>query len=406
MVRGGTVSVLSNGQTSVLANDTDPEHDPLTAQLTHRPTRGTLVFHPDGTFVYTHRGNGNASDEFRYRASDGTLRSPEARVTITVTNAPPAAPRITGQRALTTKEDVPIQITLQDLTVEDADSVYPANFSLILRDGANYSLQGSTVVPDPDFNGVLTVPTRVNDGQSGSNEFPLVITVQSTNDAPVVKHAVPAQLATEGEAFALDLTPFFGDVDVGDSLVFSASGLPPSGSLTLTALGALGGTPVATDAQAPLYHVTVTARDRAGASVSTQFALTVRPRRSDLALRITATPDPATVADSLLWSLEAANTSSSASGGATLTADWRSGTTTLTLSAPTGCTIAENGTERPTLACGVPALAAGAVASFQVQSQQSGTGRRSRPCTPRSRRRKPLEQRRVQESQRRGQLRA
>ena len=91
-------------------------------------------------------------------------RSSEVKVTITVTAAP-VAPRIVGQRALTTPEDTRLTITLQDLTVQDSDSAYPGSFSLILRDGDNFSLQGASVVPDADFNGTLTVPTRVNDGQ-------------------------------------------------------------------------------------------------------------------------------------------------------------------------------------------------------------------------------------------------
>ena len=42
---------------SVLHNDTDPNLDTFTAQLVTGPSNGTLVFNPDGTFIYTPNHN-------------------------------------------------------------------------------------------------------------------------------------------------------------------------------------------------------------------------------------------------------------------------------------------------------------------------------------------------------------
>jgi VCBS repeat-containing protein len=373
VTRGGQVTVLNGGGTSVLANDTDHERDALTAQLTRQPARGTLTLRADGTFIYKHDGSSNSSDEFRYRAFDGSRTSSEVKVTIAVTAAA-VAPRIVGQRALSTPEDTRLTITLQDLTVQDSDSAYPGAFSLILRDGDNFSLQGTSVVPDADFYGTLSVPTRVNDGQADSNEFLLNITVQPVNDSPVVKQAPADQLATEGELFRFDFAPLFGDVDTGDSLTFVASGLPPSGSLKLSTAGVLSGTPLAIDAQVLLYRVAVTSRDRAGASAGVQLSLTVRTRRADLSVRITADPDPATVAAAPQWSIETINSSSSASDATVLTADLRSTGGPVTLTTASDCTILDNGTARVRLQCRIAALAAGAAAVVRIQSTQAATG--------------------------------
>ncbi len=49
------------------------------------PSHGTLTLNADGSFSYTPAANFNGSDSFTYRASDGTLTSNVATVTLTVT---------------------------------------------------------------------------------------------------------------------------------------------------------------------------------------------------------------------------------------------------------------------------------------------------------------------------------
>lgn len=68
----------------VLANDTDPENDPLTPIVVTQPQYGTLTVNPDKTITYTHDDSDNYSDSFTYRANDGTLDSNIALVEINV----------------------------------------------------------------------------------------------------------------------------------------------------------------------------------------------------------------------------------------------------------------------------------------------------------------------------------
>jgi hypothetical protein len=56
--RGNHPPVVTTG---VLANDTDPEGDALTAELVSGPSRGSIVFRPDGTFSYAPAPNESAS---------------------------------------------------------------------------------------------------------------------------------------------------------------------------------------------------------------------------------------------------------------------------------------------------------------------------------------------------------
>jgi PKD repeat protein len=68
----------------VLANDTDPDGDALTAQLVSSTPNGTVSLQSDGSFTYTPSAGFTGDDSFSYTASDGSLTS-TATVTITVT---------------------------------------------------------------------------------------------------------------------------------------------------------------------------------------------------------------------------------------------------------------------------------------------------------------------------------
>ena len=77
----GTLSVSYT--TGVLANDTDPEHDPLTAVLVDDVSHGTLTLNLDGSFIYIHDGS-KIYDSFTYTANDGEFDSSEVEVTLTI----------------------------------------------------------------------------------------------------------------------------------------------------------------------------------------------------------------------------------------------------------------------------------------------------------------------------------
>ena len=116
------------------------------------------------------------------KVNDGLADSNVYNLTVTVT-AVNDAPVITGQQTLTTNQNTPLTITLANLLVTDVDNTYPTGFSLTVQPGTNYTVLGNTITPATDFNGVLTVPVKVNDGSADSNVFNLAVKV---NAAPVI----------------------------------------------------------------------------------------------------------------------------------------------------------------------------------------------------------------------------
>ena len=63
-------------------NDTDIDHDTLSAVLVSGPTaaQGTLSLHGDGSFTFTPAPNFNGTSTFTYTANDGSLNSNAATV--------------------------------------------------------------------------------------------------------------------------------------------------------------------------------------------------------------------------------------------------------------------------------------------------------------------------------------
>lgn len=68
----------------VLANDTDPESDTLTAELVTDPAHGSVSLRPDGSFTYTPSPGYAGPDAFTYRAFDGSRYSQPVEVSLTI----------------------------------------------------------------------------------------------------------------------------------------------------------------------------------------------------------------------------------------------------------------------------------------------------------------------------------
>jgi adhesin/invasin len=82
-------ATLTVNAPGVLVNDTDPNNDSLTAEQDNGPSNGALTLNPDGSFTYTPNSGFSGQDSFTYHATDGSLSSNSATVTITVNPSSP-----------------------------------------------------------------------------------------------------------------------------------------------------------------------------------------------------------------------------------------------------------------------------------------------------------------------------
>lgn len=82
MVEGAALTI--DPADGLLANDSDPDGDSLTAVLVTGPAHGSLTLNDDGSFEYRPDDGYSGTDSFTYRASDGELESDPIVVTITV----------------------------------------------------------------------------------------------------------------------------------------------------------------------------------------------------------------------------------------------------------------------------------------------------------------------------------
>ncbi|HEX4951815.1 MAG TPA: Ig-like domain-containing protein [Thermoanaerobaculia bacterium] len=88
--QGASVSLLDSGETSLLANDSDPDGGTLTVSPAplSGPSFGVVVLNPDGTFTYSHDGSDTTADSFVYEICDEGFPVLCASATVTITIVP------------------------------------------------------------------------------------------------------------------------------------------------------------------------------------------------------------------------------------------------------------------------------------------------------------------------------
>ncbi len=95
------------------------------------------------------------------------------------------------------------------------------------------------------------------------------IEVININDAPVLTRAISDQSIIIGNSISLNVSSNFDEIDTGDSLTFSATGLPAG--LSISSEGIVSGTAIAINTSS----VTVTATDLSGASANDSFSISI-----------------------------------------------------------------------------------------------------------------------------------
>lgn len=174
--------------TGVLANDADPDGDPLEAQLVTGPSDGTLILGADGSLSYTPDPDFNGVDSFLYRASDGAAFGPDTEVTINV--APTNDTPVAAPEEFDLGEDSTLTVSASGVLANDEEIDGDPLAAVLVAGPENGALtlntDGSFVyTPGLDFNGTDTFTYLATDGTVGSNTVLVTLTVNPLNDAPV-----------------------------------------------------------------------------------------------------------------------------------------------------------------------------------------------------------------------------
>ncbi len=166
---------------SPLGNDGDVDSAVLTVASVSKAAHGSVSMGQDGTVTYAPVANYNGPDSFSYTVSDGKATD-SATVSVTVT-AVNDRPVITGQAfELSVAQGGSLTLAVTDLLVTDPDDTA---FTLGVRDGLRYSVNGTTVTAAAGAKGTLTVPVAVHDGTTAS-EFFAVTLIVTDGTAPTV----------------------------------------------------------------------------------------------------------------------------------------------------------------------------------------------------------------------------
>ena len=162
---------------NILANDTDPNGDPLTVVSSTQPPNGTVVINPDGTATYTPDPGFSGIDTFAYTVEDPDGNSDSALVSITVDDNRPSA----ADDVATTPFNTPITIAVlgndTDPNGDPLDVVsisQPGNGTAVLN--ADDTV---TYTPANGFSGVDTFTYTIDDGNGNTDNAAVTISVDA-----------------------------------------------------------------------------------------------------------------------------------------------------------------------------------------------------------------------------------
>ncbi len=224
------VTADEDAQTPILLTASDVDGDTLSYAIVEGPAYGTLSGTPPAV-TYLSAQDYNGPDSFTFLASDGSLDSNPALVTITVqpVNDPPTE---TGA-ALETSEDT----TSSPVTpwVVDADILDSYSFSILTQPAkGTASLNGVGLVydPAPDTNGADSFTFRATDAGGLSVDGEATVNVIPVNDPPT---ATSVTISTDEDTASTGFTPTVLDIDSADSFTFTILTQPLSGTATIGA---------------------------------------------------------------------------------------------------------------------------------------------------------------------------
>ena len=223
----------------VLANDADPDGDPLTAVLIESAQHGVLSLNPDGSFFYGPDRDFNGVDTFTYAANDFRDSEP---VTVTITVAPVYDAAIAVADRYKILSGTSLTVSTDDGLLSNDVNTDMAELKAVLEQPVGQGLltlqdDGSFTYDPQGFAGTETFQYRIDDGTGLSNTVAVTLVVNSppvANDDQFTVNEDASLLTGAGAGVTQN------DVDAeSDPLLVTLLTEPQFGTLSLSDAGAV-----------------------------------------------------------------------------------------------------------------------------------------------------------------------
>lgn len=109
--------------------------------------------------------------------NDGVQNSVPFTFHVTIEAVNDAPEIVNLNRDLNTFRGIPLKLSPYDFIVNDPDNNFPKDFTLSILGGDNYTVNGTSLVPDDGFIGTLTATIIINDGMDNSVPFSFPVSV-------------------------------------------------------------------------------------------------------------------------------------------------------------------------------------------------------------------------------------
>ncbi len=270
---------------NLLSNDSDADNDSLSITAVTQGSHGTVTNNGNGTVTYTPSANYSGPDTFTYTVSDGNGSSDIGTVSVTVSssNDVPVAVNDT----VSTNEDS--AVTSGNLLANDTDSDNDSLSISAVTQGSHGSVVNNgdgtvSYTPEADYYGLDSFTYTVSDGNGGTANGTVNVTIAAQPDAPVITAAAnQALVATQRLTFSVSAT----DKD-NDGVSFTFSTLPAGAKFADNGDGTATFDWTSGKGQAGDYTIQVTAKDDSAQALTATKSIKISVGQADNNLPVLA----------------------------------------------------------------------------------------------------------------------